>query len=248
MITTPGLNLTLINKGPLEPGQPLHLRGKGFTPHGMIKFIDERRQSLLNQDNQSDGVQADEHGAFTVTLKVSSWKVGPHLIIAREAASGHLADLLITLAPGPFGQNATATLTTPQSGITATPTSVNFPVNYPTAVNSTPPPPKPTVGITPTPFPTPTKQPSPTPTPGITPTATPGTTPTATMGITPTHSPSVNSSSSNFMVSSTAASVGNIDPLYTGVQFIAPWFWLLMLGYSLSMLLLGMAGVIRKRR
>ena len=247
VITTPGLNLALIDKGPLVPGQPLHLRGTGFTPHGVIEFTDERKQPLLNQDNQSDRVQADEQGTFAVTLKDSSWTVGPHLIIAREAATGHLADLLITLASGPFGQNATATLTTPQLGITATSTSINGPVNYPTAVNSTPPPPKPTVAITPTPFPSPTQQPSPTPTPGITPTATPGTTPTATVGITPTLSPTVNSSSNNFVVPSTAASVGGSDPLSPGVQSVAPWFWLLILGYSLSMLMLGMVGVIRKR-
>jgi hypothetical protein len=262
VITTPGLILTLVDKGPLLPGQPLHLRGQGFTPRSKIEFTDEKKHPLLIQDSQSNVVQTGEHGDFAVTLNDSTWASGPHLIIGRDVATGHLADILITLAPSPFGKNATVTPALPP-GVTATSTAVNSPGGpFPTAVNSTPGIPKPTVGITPTssPISTPTLQPSPTATQGITPTATQGVTPTATathnttptaaIEVTPTlsSSPSPNPSGTDFMIRSAAANTGDSGPIDLGTSLLGSRAWLLMLGYSLSMLMLGIAGVIHRRR
>lgn len=237
MITTHGLTLILENAGPIVPGQIIQLRGQGFSPRGQITFVDENKQPLTVQGNPSNAVQADEHGTFAVTLLTSAWQAGTHHIVVHDVVSGRTADLPLVLASGPFGKNATPTASASK---TATPTTAT-PVGgtIPTAVSSTPPVTTPPT-ITPiAPSPTPTQvKPTPTPTMGVTPTSTPGTTPTA--GTTPSPSPTTSSSSSN-LTTAGVASLPNVNTL-------SPWVWLLIAGYSLSMLMLGLAGVLLKRR
>jgi LPXTG-motif cell wall-anchored protein len=38
------------------------------------------------------------------------------------------------------------------------------------------------------------------------------------------------------------------DSLHSTTNIDASWLWLLMIGYSISMLMLGLAGILRKRR
>jgi hypothetical protein len=228
-----GLALSLLNGGPIEPGQALRLRGQGFSPHGRVVFTDERNHQMLIQDSQTAYVQADAQGAFTVTLNDSAWTSGRHTVVARDVSSGHTLALPVTLDPGPFGKRVTPT---PVPGLTATTTG--GPGAYPTAVGSTPVPPKPTVGTTP-PVPTPTQQPSPTATTGITPTVAP------TTGVTPTAGLQSSSPGGGNTLTppGAAASIGRSS----GANLLSSWTWLLMLGYILALFLLGIAGVLHKR-
>ncbi len=112
----------------------------------------------------------------------------------------------------------------------------------------------PTPGRIPTPTPTPGTTPTPTPTPGTTPTPTPGTTPTVgkTPGTTPTASSAGATPGSTSPVAG-GSKLGNdlmqsgIPPLDTRFRSINPLVWLVVACYTLSMMLLGLAGVLHKR-
>ncbi len=140
-------------------------------------------------------------------------------------------------------QNAPLPTTPP--GVTLTPTPINTTGPQPTAVAKTPVP-------TPTPGSTPTVTPTPgttvTPTPGTTVTPTPGTAPTPTpttaaAGATPGSTPPVAGGSTlgNDLMQS------GIPPLDTRFRSINPLVWLVVACYTLSMMLLGLAGVLHKR-
>jgi len=235
-----GLALSLLNTGPIEPGQVLHLGGQGFSRHGRVVFTDEKNRQMLIQGSQTTSVQADARGAFTVTLNDSAWTSGRHTVVAHDVSSGHTLAIQVTLDAGPFGRKATPT---PVPGLTATATTSGGPGAFPTAVGATPAPPKPTVGTTP-PVPTPTPQPSPT----VTPTATPGTTPTAS--VTPAANLQSSSSGGGNAITppGAAASIGrSADVPHAGANLLSSWTWLLMLGYILGLFLLGIAGVLHKR-
>lgn len=146
------------------------------------------------------------------------------------------------------GTQNTPVPTTPP-GVTLTPTPINTTGPQPTAVAKTPVPTPtvtPTVGTTPTP--TPGTTPTPTPTVGTTPTPTPGTAPTPTpttaaAGATPGSTPPVAGGSTlgNDLMQS------GIPPLDTRFRSINPLVWLVVACYTLSMMLLGLAGVLHKR-
>jgi hypothetical protein len=251
-----GLTITLLSNGPLVPGQALHVEGRGFSPHGTVTFTDEKKQPMLNLDSGSNSAQADAHGAFAATLNDTAWKPGHHLVIVRDAVSGRVVELPITLAAGLIGKKATPTTSpTQHSGGTASSTATvsSGPGGFPTAVITTP-----VSAKTPTPTPTKTATPTPTPTQIVTPTPTAGITPTPTVAITP--SPTIGASSGSAgstPVPTTSPSTGN-----TGSQLLADnvgsislhgygdfdgWLWLLIVGYGFAMLMLGLAGIVRKR-
>ncbi len=230
--TTPGVALTLENKGPLLPGQALQLHGQGFGANGTIALSHDQ-----NLPCQPDAVVADEHGSFTASIDDSSWAPGQHTILARDRKSNRTAMLSLTLVAGPSGQNATST---PTSGAT-TPVPGGNPGSTPTPGNG-----KPTPG--PTPQPTAVVTPPPTPTPTQPPTPTPGTTPTPGVTPTPSVSPSSSSSNTGTQGSNTAIAFGMTgSPLHASPN-LGSWLWLLILGYTAAMLMLGIAGVMRKRR
>ena len=244
VVTTPsGLTLILMDTGPLVPGQSIQLQGKGFSPQGTVTFSDENNQPLLILNSQSSSVQADNHGAFAVTVNNVSWAPGNHLVVVHDVATGRVVELPIVLAPGPFGKQGSTPLPgTPPLGLTPTPTQNNGFGGVPTPVNFTPvvTPTRP-VGSTPTPTPKPTQPPTPTPTMAVTPT--PGTTPT--VGNTP--SPAASSAQGNVGVPLMEANIGS-DAIQSSSNLDASWLWLLIIGYCISMLMLGMAGILRKRR
>ena len=244
VVTNGSMTLSLLNTGPLVPGGALYLRGQEFSPDGNVVFTDENKHPMLREDSQTNSLMTDGQGNFSVVLKEGAWKTGRHHVIALDVVTGRALDFPVTLTAGPFGKNATATPSS-SPGLTATATSPGGPGAFPTAVGSTPAP-KPTVDTTSPP--TPTKQPSPTPTAtsGNTPTATPGTAPTT--GTTPPASSSSLNGSSNFLLSSAAASIGkSADLPHPGTNPLGSWSWLLMSGYILAMFMLGFAGMIRKK-
>lgn len=235
-----GLTLSLLDKGPILPGQSLHLHGKGFSAHRQIVFSYDNERSFLVQNTQSHAVQADGVGAFTVTLTSPSWSSGRHVIVARDVATHHMAALLITLVAGPFGKSVTVTATsgTPMPSVTATATSSGSGSLFP-PIDQQPVPITPTVIIKPTATGVSVK-----PTVGITPTVQAPVKPT--VGITPTAKSSADGT----------PAIGNTSLRGVGAQFLAfpdfsvhlePWMWILILGYGLAMVMLGVAGLLYRR-
>ena len=198
VVTYPGLKLTLLDRGPFLPGQHIHLRGQGFTPHGDIFFTYDQMQPVTSRGNAPAMAQADARGTFSITLALGTgqqWYAGLHLIEARDLVSGHLAVVKITIA-APASQNGGQQTGAPTGTVVSgkgTPTPVsgngNAPTPGPGPGGQTPVPvtPTPTVGTTPTPTPNPSPTPTDTPTPAPTSTPTPAPpTPTPTPATTPT--------------------------------------------------------------
>jgi hypothetical protein len=243
------VSLVLTNTGSLLAGQPLHLRGRGFSANSHIALTYDANQPFLNQNRRPVLAQTDAHGTFAVTLNSPSWKTGQHHITARDLAAGYRKTILITVAtaattpasvtPGAAAPIATAPTTQQGSN---TPHITNTP-----AVPAT-------VGMTPTATP---KPPTPTPTGGITPTATVGITPTAGASGTPNINGTATAGVSPSPTVNSTATAGNANPAAISSQDIAasgemgitasPWLWLLIGGYALAMLLFGLAGLARKR-
>ncbi|MEO8970943.1 MAG: hypothetical protein ABI406_04990 [Ktedonobacteraceae bacterium] len=238
-----GVALALTNTAPLIAGQPLHLRGQGFSANGHVALTYDASKPFLNQGGQPVLEQTDGHGTFVATLNSPRWGTGQHHIVARDLATGHQATVSVTIISSAKMTTTTTSVTTPVVTATVQQGNNTPPVGQTPSV-------APTTGITPTATP---RQPTPTPTAGITPTATVGTTPTvtatpklgetATVGITAT--------------AGTTATVGNTNPAVLTTQNIAdsggsaipvgPWLWLLIGGYALAMLLFGFAGLVHKR-
>ncbi len=250
-ITTPGLTLMLLDKGPLLPGQSVHLRGQGFTANGHVNFTFDIEHPFLDENGEPLTVETDRQGVFTVTLLLGyppAWVMGPHIIVAHDLATHHRAAVSLTLASGLFGKKGTAT---PAPGATDTPTPGD-PGIFPTPVGQTPVPVTPSPGV-PTPDITPTSTqagtPSPTETVGTTPTTAPGktptphTTPTAHIqpSATSTHAATGSSLSDALDNSYAKAQERLITP---AVLFIGLWVFLFML----AMAMFGLAGVLRKQR
>lgn len=235
VITSHGLTLILENAQVLVPGQPIQLRGRGFSPRGQITFTDEKNQPLLIQATQTNTVESDPHGMFAVTLSTSTWAAGTHHIFVRDGITGRIANISITLDAGPFGKKATATV---PPGVTPTVPPGQGGV-FPTPVNSTPAPITPTASSsTPTPV---TGRPTATPTIGVTPTNTPIATPTVGTTPSPSSSPGTRGQSNSTIGTAGVTSLGNDSTL-------SLFGWLLIAGYSLAMLLLGLTALLRKRQ
>ncbi len=240
-ISTTGFSLAVTHAGALIAGQPLHLRGAGFSANTRILLSYDANRPFLNQDGQPARAQADAHGTFVVTLTSPSWGLGQHRIVARDIATGYQATATVTV----FAATKSATVP-PAVTATAIQQGNNPPpvAQTPTAI--------PTASITPTATPQP-----PTPTVGITPTATVGATPT--VGVTPTpklgQTPPVEMSATPGI--SETATVGSTNPAVLTTQNVAdsggaaivisPWLWLLIGGYICAMLLFGLVGLLHKR-
>jgi hypothetical protein len=256
--TTPGLTFSLLDTRPLLPGQSFHVRGEGFSPHGRIAFTLDGMQPLPDASGQPSWAESDEHGAFTAALYIgSTWTQGIHLVIARDVTTNRLAALSITIAPNPIGKATTPTPNPPASGFTPVPTQGQGspgtgnggggPTPQPSPVNKTPvpstPTPTPTQGVTPTPT-QPAPTPTPSPTSGITPTPTPGI--TSTPGITPSPTGDASLAQTNHALLGSALNAAS--PANTSLSMANPLVWLMLGSYLLAMLMLGIAGVLYKKR
>ena len=246
LTSTSGLVLTRTDTGPLLPGQPIHIRGQGFSINGHVRFMFDNTQPLLDQNGKSDSTQADAQGAFSTTVWLSinlPWHPGTHLIFAHDLATNHVAKIAIILAPEPNSTGGVSNAPVPSTSPGVTPTSSTGGSGAkPTPAGPTP------VPVSPTP---PATTPTVTPTVGTAPTSTPtvGTTPTvaptavATAGSTPIASPSASGGSNLGNALSRAGDMSLGKQLTT----LSPLVWLMVACYSLSMVFLGLAGILHKR-
>jgi hypothetical protein len=238
VVATHKMTLIRIDTGPVLPGQSISLRGQGFSPHGHIRFLFDDTQQLFDQNGQSASTQADAQGVFSTTIVLNSnlpWRPGPHFIGALDIATKHMAKLAIILAPTPIGKGVSSTPVPSYPPVIAPPALTPIPSvtgGQPTPVGQTP------VPVTPTPHP-------------VTPTVTPTTpTLTPTVGTTPTTAPIVGTTPG---VTTVGSGLGNAldhagdSSLDKQLTRLSPWVWLMLGCYCLSMILLGLAGVLHKR-
>ena len=248
--TTPGLSLTLLDKGPFLPGQPVHLRGQGFSHHGNISFSCNGTWTIVNQNDQALTVRADADGTFTVTIWTeggSGWHMGHNMVIARDMKTNHLAAIDVVLDAPPIGKSGPTTPVSPSTPGAAPTSPSHGPL--PTPVGQTPVPITPTVTTTPPPAPSPSPTsvpPAPSPTqvpPAPSPTSTVASTPT------PTDTPSNDSNgtgSSSLGNDLSSSSVNAALPSY--LAGFNPLVVLMIVCYALALALLGVAGVLHRRK
>lgn len=244
---TSGMVLLRGGMGPIFPGQSISIHGQGFSSHGRITFLFDGTQQLFDQNGQSTSTRANAQGIFTTNLVLNSnlpWQPGAHFIVAKDLTTNRIARLTIILAQAPIGKSAPSTPVlsntpvVPPTALTPIPSVTG---GQPVPVGQTP------VPVTPAPHPgTPTVTPTVGNTPTITPTVgnTPTVVPTAgtTPGVTTTGGTTVGSGLGN--------ALDNTGDTSMGKQSIrlSSWIWLMLGCYGLSMLLLGFAGVLHKRR
>jgi len=257
--SSPGLWMERVDKGPAVPGQPVQLRGRGFSHSSKVTFSLDGSLPLYNQGDKPGSTLTDDHGTFDTTLWLGSgngWTSGSHIIIARDVATGRLAVTNIVLAASTNGTTADSTSTpasTSTPGATHTPTPTTTPGVQGSPVNKTPVPtsPTPTAPVA-SPSPSPTHAPTTTPT--VTPTVKTTPTVTPTVKTTPTVTPTGAAHSPTASPSTGGSNLGNDLNASGGTSFgarlttVSPLLWVMVACYCLSMALLGIAGVLYKRR
>src|SRR6266567_347 len=253
--SSPGLWMERVDKGLVVPGQPVQLRGRGFSHSSRVTFSLDGSLPLSDQDGNPGSARPDAHGTFDTTLLLGSgngWVPGSHIIIARDVATGRLAVTNIVLAASTNGTIATPVSTSTQ-GVTHTPTPTTTPGVQGSPVNKTPVPTSPTP-TTPVASPSPSPTHAPTNTPTVTPTVKTTPTVTPTMKTTPTVTPTGAAHSPTASPSTGGSNLGNDLNASGGTSFgarlttVSPLVWVMVACYSLSMALLGVAGVLYKRR
>jgi hypothetical protein len=233
----PQMVLIRLDKGPILPGQSIELRGEGFSHDAHVRFLFDGTQQLFEQNGQFNSTQANAQGVFTVSVVLGSnlpWHPGPHIINAQDLITRMMATLHIDLSPAPLGQSVS---NTPVSSYPPVQTPIPIAAGgQPTPVGQTP------VPVTPTPQPV-----TPTPTVGTTPVVTPTAATSPTVG--------ANSRVTTKADTTRGSGLGNaLDNaggyMYFGKQLthLSPWVWLMIACYGLSMILLGLAGVLRRRQ
>ncbi|GAC1392718.1 MAG: hypothetical protein NVSMB38_17230 [Ktedonobacteraceae bacterium] len=238
-VSASGLQLTLVDSTHLLPGMPIYLYGQGFSANKAVTFTYDTQIPC-----SPDATQADVSGSFAVSLRLGlSVKAGTHKVVAYDTASKRALAVNVIIAPLPFGKTAPPTSTPLPPGVT--PTATKTPGGQggglPTPVGQTPVPVTPTVGVTPTSVPTH----PPTPTVGVTPSPTVGHTPT--VGITPTVGPTKTPTATKHAIPSSALKNALYDEKVDGYLAFSPWLWIAIIGYMLSMTMLGLAGLLYRR-
>lgn len=242
-----GLQLTLAGPTSLSPGSEIHLQGAGFHPRSQVVFLLDDRLPLLDRQGQAAAVQADATGHFTVNIWLGqgpAWPPGSHWLVAHETAGGRQVSIAITLVTAaataatsttgyPGAQNTPAPPVSPRPTSTPAPPA---PTSVPASPTPSPPDQAPTaVPTTPAPSPTtppPPANPVPTSTGGAT------ATPVAPGG---TSTPSANMTA----LSNTLTGTGD-SSLLARLAHLHPLAWIIGICYFVSLLLLGIAGLLRR--
>lgn len=237
---------SLLTPEPLTPGMFIKMTGQGFSPNATVTFTHDTGLPCEPASQQTNA-----HGSFIVEMQLelgSQWAVGTHVITAYDTDSKRLINTSIVIFAGTFGKITTPTGTgtalpaTPGLGITPTvATGGGLPNPVPTPVGQYPVTPTP---APPTPTATPTQAPpTPTPTVGVKPTPTqlPKPTPTVGKGITPTPG--------NGAIMPSQLTSLNVNATYSSLHPTSGiWLWLVLIGYALSMVMLGIAGILHQRK
>ncbi len=248
--TLSSLQVAFTTRDPYYPGGNVGVRGQGFSHNNKVSFTLDGSYSIQGKDGKTAIARTDAKGSFSETLWLgvgSGWSVGHHAIVVLDMATGRSYNLSIKLVPTPInGTSASPTVpaavSTPgviRTALPAAPTPT-VPVS---PGNKTPVPVSPTPAPTHTPTATPTAGKTPTPTSTTTPQPTAATTPPATPGTTPTASSHANNTSFD-----NALDQSGEPPIGTPLSAASPLIWIMAACYTLSMILLGVAGILYKQR
>jgi hypothetical protein len=244
VIATSKLVLIRMDKGPILLGQPIQLRGEGFSPYGHIRFMFDGALHLFDQNGQSSSSQANGQGVFATSLVLDTnlpWNPGPHYISAQDLTTKQIATLQIILSPAPIGKGLPNTPVSSYPSVATPPAVTPIPSvtsDQPTPVRQTP------VPITPSPRPV---TPSPVSTVGTTPIVTPTLETSPIVGTTP------GVTTSNVVRTAGSSGLGSAldhpGGTYLGNQLtrLSPLVWLMIACYCLSLIVLGLAGVLHHR-
>lgn len=243
------LSLKQLTADPLIEGLSVTIQGEGFSTNGLVKFTHDNNGAC-----NPDSIKADGHGVFIVPFQLGigpNWAPGTHTLTAYDNVSKHSTQIPLLITTSPFGKSGTPVPVT-ASGASPTPGSNGGgnggggqnPNPHPTPVSQAPATPTPGTQASPTPVPT---QSAPTPTPTTAPKPSPTTAPSPkpTPGVTPT-------AGTKKVISSTANGIQVIslqEATTTPAMnlFASKWLWLVLLGYAVSMLLLGVAGIMHRQ-
>ncbi|GAC1432578.1 MAG: hypothetical protein NVSMB54_28900 [Ktedonobacteraceae bacterium] len=237
-VISSGLQLTHIDNGLLLSDSQIYLYGQDFSTNNTVTFTYDAQVPC-----RPGAIQTNTQGSFFVSLTLEPGvQAGMHTIVAQDVASSRSISVEVSIAPAPFGRAVPPTPTHVAPGVTPTATSGAGGGVLPTPVGQTPIPITPTVAVTPTTVPTQ----QPTPTVGITPSPTIGVTPT--VGITPTIAPTKTPIGGKPHTSSASLLKNALydQPINTHVS-VSLWLWIAVIGYTLSMLMLGCAGLLYRR-
>ncbi len=230
IVSSSGLQLTLLNTNVLLPGTPIFLHGQGFSANSSVIFTYDAQLPC-----RPNATQANRQGSFTVLLTLDAHvPAGTHQVKAYDTASKRFIAVSVNIVPSSTAQSIPST--PPSSGVIpiATTGASAGQSGIPTPVSKTPVPVAPTLGVTLT------AMPAQSPTAGITPSPTIETTPTISTTTTPTPVKQQKNSSSMLK-----------DALYDehvdGHLMLNPLLWLAAVGYVLSMTMLGLAGLLYRR-
>ncbi len=238
-VVSSGLQLTHVDNSMLFSDSPIYLYGQGFSANNTVTFTYDAPQFLCRPSL----THTDAHGAFFVSLMLGvGVSAGQHTIIAFDTASKRSIQVAVTVLPPPIGKGVRPTPTSPPPGVTPTATIGVGGGGFPTPVGQTPVPLTPTVGVTPTVVPTQ----APTATVGVTPTVVPTQAPTATVGVTPTVAPT-KTPPAKHTISASLLKNALYDENIDGHITVSTWFWVAIIGYILSMTMLGVAGWLYRR-
>ena len=237
VVSPSGLKLTLIDDALLLPNMPIYLHGQGFTANNTVNFTYDA--SLPCRPNI---ISTDTRGSFSLYLMFDGGvKAGTHQLVAYDVATKRVVTVDVSISESPMGKSAQQTPTHTVPDVTPTSTS-SAGDGFPTPVGQTPIPIIPTISVTPTVAPT---QQS-TPTIGITTSPTIGVTPTASVIPTMTSTTTSTSETKNHGAASILKNA--LYDEYIGSHIsISIWLWIAAFGYSLSIVLLGCAGLLYRR-
>lgn len=243
----PHLQVVLTSPGPYAPGNQISVRGQGFSPHSSVSFTLDSAAPILDRHANPALLPTDAHGAFSGTLWLGigpAWTVGHHSIVVRDKATGRQFTLPITLVPVTNLPSST-TQGTSSSSSTTPGTSPTIAVTTTPGVQATP------GSNTPVPStPTPISTHTPTATPTVTSTAAASPTPTKSVTVTPTSTETSHATPGATPQNSftSALNQSGDPPIASPLSTSSPLVWIMTACYTLSILLLGAAGILYKRR
>ncbi len=227
-VSSSGLQLTLVDNNVLYASTPIYLHGQGFSANGTIALTYDAQLPC-----HPNITQTDAQGTFSISLLLSSnVQSGKHQIVALDMASSHTVKVTVDIAA-----SSTNNTILPSNGQPGSKPTSGGGQGKPKPIGQTPVPVAPTVSASPTSVPTQ----APSPTVGVSPSPTIGTTPT--VGTTATPSIEQKSTDSYLALRNTL-----YNESADGHYSINPWLWVAILGYMLSMTMLGLAGLLYRRK
>jgi hypothetical protein len=227
-VSSSGLQLTLVDNNVLYANTPIYLHGQGFSANGTIALTYDAQLPC-----HPNITQTDAYGTFSLSLLLSSGvQVGKHQIVALDMASSHTVKVTVDIAA-----SSTNNTVSPSTGQPASNSPTGSGQGKPKPVGQTPVPVAPTAAVSPTAVPT--QEPS--PTVSVSPSPTIDTTPTVVATTTPAIE---QKSSDSYLALRNTLYNENADGRYS----INPWLWVAILGYMLSMTMLGLAGLFYRRK